>query len=190
MKSIKVLLVILLPILFLVSSCKDDDTPTADNDYFFKITYDGTEYFYDSDVFQSGHIRSTDHLGGWSGDIDNPFGGDGVKLIFDFPDSAYKYNILTTLPGKRFYFDGSTATDPGVEMIHALGPDIYYSDWGIGQSYYVEVTDARFLRNEPSFNYDIYAVTGTFRTSIETPSGNFSDATGSFNMQVSLGKFQ
>ncbi len=189
MKSFKILLVVLLPVLFLVSSCKDDDTPTADNDYFFKITYDGTEYFYDSDVFQSGHIFSTRYLAGWGGDEANPLGGDGVKLVFDFPDSAYKYDMVSVLSGNRFYFDGGTATVPGVEMVHSLGPELYYTSGGLDQSYYVEVTDIRFLENEPFFNYDIYAVAGTFRTSIETASGNFVDATGSFNVQVSHGKF-
>ena len=168
----------------MITACADDDIPEPGepDGYYYNMAYDGDTYNYDSDIFQSGHLFGFNYFGGWVPEGDNLF-GDALAMKFILPDSALNIDLNDMLVGKRIYFDD---IPPYAEVTHNFGTEVRFGGWGLDSTYFVEVTEIKYLRSEEGFAAaDIYSVKGSYRTQIENAQGDYVDANGDFFLQCS-----
>lgn len=184
--SLLIYLILGLALGLLATACADDDTPEpgdpVDGDYYYNMTYDGVTYNYDADLFQSGHLFGFQYFGGWVNEA-NVLGANALAMKFILPDSAINVDLDDMLVGKRIYFDD---IPPYAEVTHNIGADVRFGGSGLDSTYFVEVTEIKYLRSMEGFAAaDIYSVKGTFRTQIENAQFDYVDATGDFFLQCS-----
>ncbi|MFK7970767.1 MAG: hypothetical protein AB8F95_10390 [Bacteroidia bacterium] len=169
----------------MITACANDDTPDPGDptpgDYYYNLTYDGTTYNYDSDIYQAGHLFGFEYFGGWVPEAG--LFGNSIAIKFIFPDEVKNIDLNDVLVGKRIYFDD---IPPFAEITHNFGAEVRFGGWGLDSTYFAEVTEVKFLRTEEGFAAaDVYSVKGSFRTQIENAQGDYVDAIGDFFLQCS-----